>query len=96
MTVLARAHTNTFGCDPDEISSKYINQDNAFYGKDYFVTSGMQTIANNMASTLSITYNKAVTNIDYSNPSSAITLTCSDSSTYTCDRLIITVPLGVL
>ena len=47
-----------------------------------------------MASGLTITYNKKVSAIDYS--SDTVSVTTSDGSSYTANKIIVTVPLAIL
>jgi monoamine oxidase len=79
--------------DLNKLSSTLYNEGEEFAGVEKIVTNGYDTIANFLASDLTIQLNQRVSKIDYSNAKIQITHNGTISET---DFVIVTVPLGVL
>ena len=81
------------GADISKLSSGYFYDDEEFYGEDVIVTNGYDLIPNALAKGLDIRLNEKVTGIDYSGDKVKIK---SSGGNFETERVIITVPLGVL
>lgn len=81
------------GGDISKLSSKDFYDDEAFEGDDVIITNGYDNITNHLAKDITIQLNTVVSGINYnSNKVSLIT----NNGTYYADKVLITVPLGVL
>jgi len=85
---VAVGEMSTYWCDYEGNNRLNIS------GEDKVLTQGFSQIAEHLAKGLSIKLDQQVTGIDYSG--ARVIVRTSDNSTYTADRVIVTVPLGVL
>lgn len=76
-----------------ETSWKYVLDYQAFAGGDYFITNGYDAVTNMLATNLDIQTGVKVTKIDYAGTRVKVD---TDSGIIQADRVVITVPLGVL
>lgn len=81
------------GGDINRLSSKYFYDDDEFAGEDVYISNGYQHIVKYLAQKLPYKLNTKVKNIDYSQ--NRVIVGTSDKK-YIADKLILTVPLGVL
>ena len=79
--------------DSAELSSWYWDSMDEYTGLDAVIPSGYVNLLNYLAQGLNVQLNRVVTNVSYT--SSGVTVTTS-GGTYTGDRVLVTVPLGVL
>ena len=82
-----------FGADLKEMSLLYLDHDEEFSGPDLLLKTGYMPIVNGLARNLDIRLNQLVTGIEQSG--SGVTVATS-SANYSADRVIITLPLGIL
>lgn len=81
------------GSDISQLSSVDFYDDKAFKGEDKIVTNGYDKITSYLSKDLTIVFNTVVTNIEYKSKSVQVS---TEKKKYTGDRVIVTVPLGVL
>jgi monoamine oxidase len=81
------------GGDIGRLSSLYVEDDEAFGGKDRILTNGYDTLTDYLARDLDIRLNETVSNINYSAETATVT---SNLGEYEADFVLVTVPLGVL
>ena len=82
------------GGDINAISSTQHSDDQAYSGREMLTTNGYDTLATYLATNLDIELNAWVSNIDYS--AAGVTVTTRDQRRFTADKVVVTVPLGVL
>jgi len=82
-----------FGADLNQMSLKYFDEDEAFSGSDLLVKPGYIRLIDGLAQGLDIRFNQLVRGISWS--SSGVRV-ATDSGVFDADRLVITLPLGVL
>lgn len=76
-----------------EVSAKYFESDEAFAGQDVLFPNGYGVLPASLAKGLTLHLNQRVTHIAYDR--NGVTVT-TDRDTFTADRAVVTVPLGVL
>lgn len=81
------------GGDIYQLSSKDFYDDEAFEGEDVIATNGYDHVANYLAKDVDVRLNTKVKGIDYSDDKISIV---TDQGSYQADRVLVTVPLGVL
>lgn len=82
-----------FGADLKQMSLKYFDEDEAFSGPDLLLKAGYISLIDGLSQGLTIRYNQTVKGISWS--SSGVQVTTA-SGVFDADRVVITVPLGVL
>lgn len=92
-TEYAGAGTDAGVASVGDLSTYYYDSVKTFSGADKVFTNGYGQIADYLAKNLTIKTNEKVTAIDYSNASVSVT---TDKGNYTADKVLVTVPLGVL
>ncbi|CDW72919.1 amine oxidase [Stylonychia lemnae] len=80
--------------DSDQLSAKYVLSKLLFIGKDHVVEGGFQKITDQLSKELKIILRKQVVEIDYLND--LITIKTTDGEVYQANKVIVTVPLGIL
>lgn len=81
------------GGDIHRLSSQGFYDDKTFDGEDLIITNGYDNVANYLAKELDIRLNTRINAIDYTNDKIEIS---TNNGTYQADKVLITVPLGVL
>lgn len=85
--------TSDYGADPAELSLRYFNEDEVFDGDDLIFPGGYRPLIQKLASGTSVKLREHVRAI--TQDANGVTVT-TDGRAYTADRVIVTVPLGVL
>ncbi|CDW74745.1 amine oxidase [Stylonychia lemnae] len=83
-----------YAADPDQLSAKYVGTESYFKGAEHIFPSGYVQIPESISTGINIVYQKKVVGIDYSG--NKVSITTQSGDTYECDKVIVTVPLGVL
>ena len=83
-----------FAAPVEELSMFAIEESQWFEGGDVLIPQGYDRIFGNMVAALDISLEQIVTAIDYQ--SEQVQITTLDDNIYTADKVIVTVPLGVL
>lgn len=83
----------SIGGDLSDISSQYFYDDEAFSGADQIITNGYDQITDYLAAGLNLKYNTPVSFVDYTNEKVMVS---TQTDSFDCDYLVVTVPLGVL
>jgi monoamine oxidase len=78
----------------DNLSAMYFDDAKEFEGGDKLFADGFHIVTKYLAQDLTIKLNHTVKEIDYSN--NAVKVTCSNGTILNADKVIVTVPLGVL
>lgn len=91
--VLRRELGGDYGADADEISAAADMFGDYFDGEDMLVTNGYSRLADHLATGMTIRLNEVVTEISHSEQGTKVVTNKGD---FTCDAVIVTVPLGVL
>lgn len=81
------------GADISALSSKYINDDELFAGKDVIITNGYDKVADYLASGLDVRLNTRVSAINYTGQKINVR---ANGTTIQGDYVLVAVPLGVL
>lgn len=82
-----------YAADLGQISLKYYDEDEAFPGDDVLFPLGYSALTDWMASGLDVRTNHTVSKIDYSGQMARVT---TNRGTFEADRVVVTLPLGVL
>jgi hypothetical protein len=82
-----------FGADLNQVSLKYFDQDEAFGGSDLLLKPGYMSLIEGLAQGLDIRFSQLVRGVAWS--SSGVRVTTA-SGVFDADRVVITLPLGVL
>jgi monoamine oxidase len=82
-----------FGADLNQMSLKYFDEDEAFSGSDLLLEPGYISLIDGLAQGVDIRFNQLVRGVSWS--SSGVRVT-TDSGVFDADRVVITLPLGVL
>ena len=77
-----------------ELSGRYFNDYEQFDGSELILPLGYSQIIDILSKDIEIIYEKVVNEIEYSN--GKVNVSTKDGTTYTADKVIVTVPLGVL
>lgn len=85
--------TSDYGADPGEMSLRYFNQDEVFDGDDLILPGGYRSLVQKLAHKTSVKLREEVRAIAHGEAGVTVT---TDRRTYAADRVIVTVPLGVL
>lgn len=89
-----RMFSNAVGEDPDKLDSEHALHDlNSYAGNDYRLLDGYDRIVNDQALGLKIHLNKIVKAINWK---TNVSIECLDGTAYQADRVVISIPLGVL
>ncbi|MDX1640911.1 MAG: FAD-dependent oxidoreductase [Balneolaceae bacterium] len=83
----------SIGGDISKMSSLYFYDDETFKGADKIITNGYDKITDHLASGLDIRLNSRVTGINYASEKVSV---LTNTHSFECDYLVVTVPLGVL
>lgn len=83
-----------YAADANELSAKYYDDNEQFNGPEHIFPDGYIQIINVLSKNINVLLNKAVSNINYSGDK--ISVSTIDGSAYIADKVIVTVPLGVL
>ena len=81
------------GADLDQLSLAYFGDDDGFAGGDDLFPGGYDQIVTGISQGLTVTLNQSVSTVEYG--TGGVTVQTQDTS-YNGDRVIVTVPLGVL
>jgi monoamine oxidase len=81
------------GADISNLSSRYINDDELFAGKDVIITNGYDRVAGYLANGLDVRLNTRVSAIDYTRQKITVT---ANGNAIESDYVLVAVPLGVL
>jgi monoamine oxidase len=81
------------GSNGDDLGVAALNEDSQFDGEDVIFPNGYEGIINGLARNLTIQTGQIVTAIDYTSTPIRVT---TEKGTFEADRVIITLPLGVL
>jgi monoamine oxidase len=87
-------YSQDYAADIDQLSARYFDDNEQFNGAEHIFPKGYSQIINVLSQNLEILYEKIVTDIDYSK--GFVTVKTKDGSLYEADKVIVTVPLGVL
>jgi monoamine oxidase len=82
-----------FGADLNQMSLKYFGEDEAFTGSDLLLKPGYISLIDGLAQGLDIRFNQLVREISWSSSGVGVT---TESGVFDADRVVITLPLGVL
>ena len=82
-----------FGADLNQMSLEYFDEDEAFSGPDLLLKPGYMSLINGLAHGLDIRYRQKVRQVTWS--SSGVRVTTA-SGAFDADRVVVTLPLGVL
>ncbi len=82
-----------FAADVAELSAQFIEESESFRGEDVVLPEGYDALPRHLARDLTIRYRERVLGIEYSDREVVVT---TDSDRYVADRVIVTLPLGVL
>ena len=82
-----------FGADLNQMSLKYFDEDEAFSGSDLLLKPGYLSLIDGLAQGLDIRFNQLVRGISWSSSGVGVT---TESGVFDADRVVITLPLGVL
>lgn len=82
-----------FGADLSQMSLKYFDEDEAFRGADLVIKPGYISLIDGLAQGLDIRFNEVVTEVAWSASGARVTTT---GGVFDADRVVITLPLGVL
>lgn len=82
-----------FGADLNQMSLEYFDEDEAFSGPDLLLKPGYMSLINGLAQGLDIRFSQVVRGVAWS--SSGVRVTTS-SGVFDADRVVVTLPLGVL
>ncbi len=85
---------NEYAADLSDLSYRSVDGAGSFRGGDVVFPGGYRQIVDVLASGVAVRRGQAVTEIDHSGP--AIVLTTASGAAFEADRVIVTVPLGVL
>ncbi|CDW77393.1 amine oxidase [Stylonychia lemnae] len=80
--------------DSDQLSARYVVSKQKFVGKDHVIKGGFQQITDELSKELKVLRNKQVVEVDYLNE--LITVKTSDGEIFSADKVIVSVPLGIL
>lgn len=80
--------------ETSELSAQYFDDNYNFNGAEHIFPGGYKQIIDILSDNVSILFNKVVQTINYSGDQ--VTVEISDGESYTADKVIVTVPLGVL
>ena len=80
--------------ESDELSGRYFDTPEQFDGSELIFPLGYSQIIEILSVDVEILYGKVVNEIEYSN--GKVNVSTKDGSSYTADKVIVTVPLGVL
>ncbi|CDW88257.1 amine oxidase [Stylonychia lemnae] len=83
-----------YAADPDQISAKYVDTESYFKGAEHIFPDGYVQIPEVLSTGTNIVYERKVVGIDYSG--NKVSISTQSGATYECDKVIVTVPLGVL
>ena len=83
-----------YAADTDELSARYFDNNEQFDGSELIFPLGYSQIIDVLSKDVKIIYEKVVNKIEYSN--GKVDVSTKDGSSYTADKVIVTVPLGVL
>lgn len=87
-------YSQEYADETSELSAMYFDDNFNFDGAEHIFPGGYKQIIDVLAEDVEILLKKVVKTIDYS--SDKVTVKTSDGETYTADKVIVTVPLGVL
>lgn len=82
-----------FGADLNRMSLEYFDEDEAFSGPDLLLKPGYMSLINGLSQGLDIRYRQAVRRISWSSSGVRVTTT---TGVFDADRVVVTLPLGVL
>ena len=82
-----------YGANADQLSAWWGTEEGS-EGDDLLVTGGYGDFADHLAQGLEIRFGAAVSNVSWNDNGAELTL--NHNETFSCDRVVITVPLGVL
>ena len=85
--------TMNLGDDPKQLSFRYMDDDDDFDGDDLVFSDGYASLLKQISQNLTICTNSIVTNVDWSAQSVLVKTQTQD---FVADKVIITLPLGVL
>lgn len=93
-TVANHLYSQFDGADLSDVSAKYFSSVLKFEGQEHVFPGGYKQIIDLLSKGLNIQLNKVVATIDYSQDKVSVETT--DGQIYTADKVIVTVPLGIL
>lgn len=82
------------GAEMSQLSLKHYNDNDKFNGPEHIFPGGYSQIIESLAEGVDISLNTPVKSINYQGET--IFVTASNGSTFEADKVIVTVPLGVL
>jgi monoamine oxidase len=83
-----------YAAQTSDLSAEYFDDNYQFEGAEHIFPGGYKQIIDVLAEDVNILFNQVVETIDYSGD--VVTVETTDGETYTADKVIVTVPLGVL
>ena len=81
------------GADLNQMSLKYFDEDEAFSGSDLLLKPGYSSLIDGLSQGLDIRFNQLVRGISWNSSGVGVT---TESGVFDADRVVITLPLGVL
>lgn len=91
--VIATALEEEYGADIEQLAALALEEGRGFRGQDVILKDSYRAVVMPLAQNIELCLNHTVTGIDYS--SCPVTVTTAEAE-FTADRVIVTVPLGVL
>jgi monoamine oxidase len=85
--------TSDYGAEPSELSLRYFGEDEEFRGDDLLLPGGFRQLIRVVAEGTTVKRRQKVTSIAYGDGEITVT---TDRDEFTADRVIVTLPLGVL
>ena len=87
-------YSQNYAAEPRELSLKHFDDNDQFNGPEHIFQAGYSQIIDALANGVDVVLNTPVQSIDYTGES--VVVTATTGQTFEADKVIVTVPLGVL